>query len=186
LFSADSIDKKRNTEAVEVAPSTLASGRIAQYTPARTLPFAEVKDRVRQRVVALKAAELAKKDGMEKLAAWKADPASASLPAAAVVSRQDTQQQPQAVVEAALRVDPAALPAFAGVDLGEQGYAVVKVSKVLPREAPTEEAAKQERQQYAQWWASAENLAYYNLLKDRFKAEIKVAKPTGLEAGLTQ
>ena len=42
--------------------------------------------------------------------------------------------------------------------------------------------AKQERQQYGQWWASAENLAYYNLLKERFKVQIKVPKPTGTEA----
>jgi peptidyl-prolyl cis-trans isomerase D len=181
LFAADSIQKKRNTEAVEVAPNTLVSGRITQYTPARTLPFAEVKDKVRERVVAAKAAELAKKDGAEKLAAWKANPASANLPAAITLSRQETQQQPQAVIEAALRADPAKLPAFAGVDLGEQGYAVVKVDKVLPREAPAPDAAKLQSQQYAQWWSSAETLAYYNMLKDRFKVQINVPKPSGLE-----
>jgi peptidyl-prolyl cis-trans isomerase D len=27
---------------------------------------------------------------------------------------------------------------------------------------PVEAAAKQQRNQYAQWWTSAENLAYYN------------------------
>jgi peptidyl-prolyl cis-trans isomerase D len=162
---------------VEVAPSTLASGRITQYTPARTRPFAEVKDKVRERVVAAQAAELARKDGMEKLAAWKANPAGANLPAAVAVSRLETQQQPQAVVETALRADPAALPAFAGVDLGEQGYAVVKVNKVLPREAPPQQAAAQEREQYTQAWASAESLAYYNLLKERFKVQIKAQPP---------
>ncbi|MDB5882525.1 MAG: PpiC-type peptidyl-prolyl cis-trans isomerase [Ramlibacter sp.] len=181
LFAPDSIEKKRNTEAVEIAPNTLASGRVTQYTPARALPFAEVKDKVRERVVAARAAELAKKDGAEKLAAWKANPASANLPAAVAVSRQETQQQPQAVVEAALRADPAALPAFAGVDLGEQGYAVVKVGKVVTREAPAADAVKLQSQQYAQWWSSAETLAYYNMLKDRFKVQIKIAKPIGLE-----
>jgi len=181
LFSPDSIEKKRNTEAVEVAPSTLASGRIAQYTPARTLPFAEVKDKVRERVVAARAAELAKKEGMEKLAAWKATPASANLPAAITVSRQETQKQPSPVIEAALRADPSALPAFTGVDLGEQGYAVVKVNKVLPREMPPEAQAKQEQGQYAQAWGSAEALAYYNLLKERLKVEILAPKPTGME-----
>ena len=35
-------------------------------------------------------------------------------------------------------------------------------------------------QQYAQAWATAENLAYYNLLKERYKAQITVAKPSGL------
>ena len=79
------------------------------------------------------------------------------------------------------------MPAWVGVDLGDQGYAVVKVNKVLPREAPPPEVAKQERQQYAQAWAAAENLAYYNLLKERFKVQMKVAKPSGLdEPVLTQ
>jgi peptidyl-prolyl cis-trans isomerase D len=80
-------------------------------------------------------------------------------------------------VEAALRADPSALPAFIGVDLGQQGYAVVKVNKVLPREASNADAAKQELQQYARAWGAAENVAYYNLLKERFKTQVKVTKP---------
>ncbi|MBA3772293.1 MAG: SurA N-terminal domain-containing protein [Ramlibacter sp.] len=186
LFAPDSTEKKRNTEAVEIAPNTLVSGRVVQHVPARTLPFAEVNARVRERLVAVRAAELARKEGMEKLAAWKANPASANLTAPVAVSRQDTQKQPAAVVEAALRADPAVQPALAGVDLGEQGYAVVKVNKVVPRETPAPEVAKQEVQQYAQWWASAENLAYYELLKDRFKVQVKVAKPAITGASLTQ
>jgi peptidyl-prolyl cis-trans isomerase D len=177
LFSSDSVEKKRNTEAVEVAPSTLVSGRITQYSPARTLPFDEVKDRVRERLVAERSAELARKDGAAKLAAWKAAPASANLPAPVVLSRIDPQKQPPQVVEAALTADAGALPAWAGVDLGQDGYAVVKVDKIVPREPPTAQAAQQEQRQYAQGWGQAENLAYYNLLKDRYKAQILVPKP---------
>lgn len=178
LFASDAIEKKRNTEAIEVAPSQLVSGRIVQYTPARTQPFAEVKDQVRQRWLAQRGAEEARKEGMAKLAAWKAAPASATgLSPAVVVSREQTQKLPPPVIDAALRVDGAALPGFAGVDLGAQGYAVVKVDKVVARDVPVEAAAKQQRNQYAQWWTSAENLAYYNGLKERFKAEILVAKP---------
>jgi len=179
LFTPESIDKKRNTEAVELAPNVLASGRIAQYSPATTLPFADVKDKVRQRVVAVKAAELARKEGTEKLAAWKANPAAAAsgLPAPVIVGRTDGPAQPQQVVEAALRADPTTLPAFTGVDLGEQGYAIVKVNKLLAREQPAAEQAKQEREQYERWWASAEGLAYYNLLRTRFKAQILAPKP---------
>lgn len=177
LFAPENIEKKRNTEAVEVAPSTLVSGRVVQHTPARTLPFAEVKDRVRERLVAARSAELARKDGMAKLAAWKAAPASASLPPPVVLSRVETRNQPLPVVEAALRVDPAALPGWAGIDLGNDGYVVAKVNKVIPRPAPAPQMAQQERQEYAQAWATAENLAYYNMLKDRFKAQILVPKP---------
>jgi peptidyl-prolyl cis-trans isomerase D len=178
LFSPDSLEKKRNTEAVEIAPNTLVSGRVVKYTPARTLPLAEVKTRVRERVVAARAAELAKTEGMQKLAAWKANPASATLPAAVMVSRQDAQRLPTAVVEASLRTDPGA---FAGVDLGDQGYAVVKVDKIVPRDPPTPDKAKQELDQYTKWWSTAENLAYYNLLKERFKVKIELPKPPAPE-----
>jgi peptidyl-prolyl cis-trans isomerase D len=94
------------------------------------------------------------------------------------VSRDQTQKLPNPVIDAACAARrPSALPAFAGVDLGSEGYAIVKVEKVVPRDVPVEAAAKQQRDQYAQWWTSAENLAYYNGLKERFKAEILVPKP---------
>ena len=179
LFSPDAIEKKRNTEAVEVASNQLVSGRLTQYTPARTRPLAEVKEVVRQRWLAVRGAEEARKDGAAKLSAWKAAPASATLQSTVLVSRDPTQSPRQSVqlVEAALKADTAVLPVFVGVDLGAQGYAVVKVVKVMARDPAQEAVAQQERNQYAQWWTSAESLAYYTTLKERFKTEIKVAKP---------
>ncbi len=178
LFSADSLEKKRNTEAVEFGPGQLVAGRVAQYEPARTRPLAEVKEQVRERLKAARGVEEARKAGEAQLAAWKAQPASASLPAAVVVSRQDPAKQPRQVVEAALKAPVAGgAPAFVGADLGEQGYAVVKVGKVIPRAEPDASATKAEAQQYAQWWTQAEALAYYNLLKDRLKTQVKVAAP---------
>ena len=184
VFSPDAIERKRNTEAVEVASNQLISGRISQYTPARTRPLAEVKDIVRQRWLAMRGAEEARKDGAAKLAAWKASPASATLQDALVVSRDQSQapKQPAQIIDAALRANAAALPVFSGVDLGGQGYAVIKVTKVMPRDPAVEATAKQERSQYAQWWTSAESLAYYNVLKERFKTEIKVPKPVRAKA----
>ena len=182
IFAADTIEKKRNTEAVEVASNQLISGRVTQYTPARTRSLAEVKDIVRQRWLAQRGADEARKDGIAKLAAWKAAPATAVLSETLAVSRDQPQKQPLQVVDAALRVDAAALPALSGIDLGAQGYVIVKVLKVLPREALLDVAAKQERTQYNQWWTSAESQAYYNGLKDRFKTEIKVAKPVRVKA----
>ncbi|MDO9405992.1 MAG: SurA N-terminal domain-containing protein [Polaromonas sp.] len=180
IFAPDAVQNKRNTEALEVASSQLVSGRVTKYTAARTLPLAEVTDNVRQRWLAQRGAEEARKEGSAKLAEWKAAPATAVLPETAVASReqaQGQQQQPAQIIDAALKANVASLPAFVGVDLGPQGYAVVKVLKVTPRAAVAPEVAQQERSQYAQWWTAAESLAYYNVLKDRFKAEIKVTKP---------
>ena len=176
IFSQDSIDKKRNTEAVELAPNQLAAARITQYSPARTLPFDEVKARVHELLVQQQATERARSEGAAKLAEWKASPDAAKLPAAIVVSREAKQQQPSTLVEAALRASTQTLPAWVGVDLGTGGYAVVKVEKVLPRDATNATGRDRERDQYAQWWASAEGLAYYRLLKEKFKVEIKVAR----------
>lgn len=183
LFSPDSVEKKRNTEALEAGPSQLVSGRITQYTPARTLPLAEVKDRVRARLQQQRGAEMARKDGAEKLAAWKASPSTAAFPAAVVISRDQTQQLPAPVVSAVLSADTSAMPALVGVDLGPQGYAVVNVRKVLPPPEQAAAAAQQAQAQYTQWWTSAESLAYYNILKERFKADIKVSRPAEQKAG---
>ncbi len=181
LFSADSIEKKRNTEAVEVGPNQLAAARIAQYTPERTLPLAEVKDQVRAGWVAARSAEEAQKAGAAKLAEFKAAPATATLPESQAVSRADSKGLPGPVVDAALRADPAALPALVGVSLGKQGYVIVKVAKVLPRDARDETVTRQERAQYGQWWTAAESLAYYKLLQERFKVDIKVPRPATLD-----
>ena len=177
IFGSDAIEKKRNTEAIEIGPNQLAAGRIVQYAPARALPFAEVRNFVRERVVSARAAEMAKKEGIEKLAAWKAAPASATMPPGLVVSRDQAQNLPQPVLSAALRADASSLPALTGVDLGAQGYAVVRVNATLQRPAPAAPVAQQERAQYAQWWTSAENQAYYGLLKEQFKARILADRP---------
>ena len=49
-------------------------------------------------------------------------------------------------VAAALRADTATLPAWVGIDLGAQGYSVIKVNKVQARVAPAADMAKQELQ----------------------------------------
>lgn len=187
LFASDSVENKRNTEAVEVGPSQLAAGRVTTYTPARTLPLEEVRARVRTLYIAEKSAELARKEGEAKLAAWKATPASATgLAAATEVSREQSQNLPRPVIDAALRTPSDALPGWTGVDLGNAGYMVVKVNRVVPRQAPDAQRAQQERQQYAQWLTTAEGLAYYELLKQRFKAQIKAPRPDAAAQGAAE
>lgn len=183
LFSPDSIEKKRNTEAVEVGPNQLAAGRIVRYVPAQTQRLADVAKNVRERLLAERGSEAARKDGIATLAAWKAAPASAIVAAPVVVSREQAQQLSAQIVDAALRADTSTLPMFAGVDLGSQGYAIVKVNKVVSREPPPDTALQTQRNQYSQQWAAAETLAYYNGLKARAKAEIFVARPSPGQLG---
>lgn len=182
LFSADSIQNKRTTEAVEVGNSMLAAGRIVNYTPAMTVPWEQSKDKAKTLFIADKAAELARKDGEEKLNAWKAAPASATgLAAPITLSREQAHEQPRAVVDAVLAAPIDNLPSWVGVNLGATGYVVAKVEKIVPR-APQDAATNQkEQQQYTQVWSSVEALAYFDLLKQHYKAEIKVPRPSADE-----
>jgi peptidyl-prolyl cis-trans isomerase D len=114
---------------------------------------------------------MARAEGAKRLAEVQKAPAEVVGPAV-VVSRNQVQGLPRPVMEAVLRADAKKLPAALGVDLGDQGYAVVRVTQVLPREAsPGGDAALQ--QQYTQAWAGAETQAYLTALKQRLKVTVK-------------
>ena len=173
VFSDDVLRNKRNTEAIDVGASQLVSARIVQHQPARTPPLADVRERVRASVVQQQAAALARAAGQARLDELRKDPARA-LPTKAVVARNQPQQLPRAALEEVLRAPADKLPGLVSVDLGNEGYFVARVLKVLPREtdAATETALSG---QLAQLWGAAESAAYVEALKKRFKAELKPA-----------
>ena len=177
LFSPESLEKKRNTEAVEIGSNQLAAGRVVKHSPAHTQDLAEIKDKVRQLAIQEKAAAMAKTEGTAKLAAWKANPASAAVAAPVVVSRTDARAQHPKVVDAALKASTATLPTFVGADLGGDGFAAVKVVKIVPRTGIPAADAARDRGIYAQAWNSAEVAAYYENLKERMKTQILVPRP---------
>jgi peptidyl-prolyl cis-trans isomerase D len=180
VFSEDAIVKRRNTAAVEVAPNTLVSARVVNHRPAAVRPLEEVKAEARQQLIQAKSAELAKSEGQARLTAWKADATQAALGDVVTVSRDQAPALPQAVIDAALRADPAKMPALLGVDLGIQGYAVVRVNKIVPRPEATAQQSEQSRQQFARLWGQAESQAYLASLKSQFKVEMLAQKPKNL------
>jgi len=151
----------------------------------RTQPLAEVRAQVRERLVAVGTQELARREGTDKLAQWKQDAAKAALPAALVVSRDQAQGVASQVVLAALHADASTLPAWVGVDLGQGGYAVVRVNKVLPRGEAPQAVQQRDRDQYAQLWGAAEVQAYYATLRERFKAQTLVTASALADAPTT-
>lgn len=181
LFGSDALRNKRNTEAVETGPNQLAAGRVVSYSPAHVRPFAEVKPEVLAAVKAEMAAADARKAGESRLASLK-DAAGATLDTAPLtVSRAQRHDLPTPLVDAVLRADSTKLPAFVGVDLGAEGYAIAKIDKVLGRD-PDGGDAKQLAGAYAQAWTGAEMAAYYDALKDRFKVKIEPQKQPAADA----
>jgi len=177
LFSAEALEKKRNTEAVDIGSGVLVSARIVQHSPARKQTLEEAGSQVKTRWLADRSAELARQEGARRLAQWEKQPDQAKLPESLTLSREEAARVPMAVFNAAMRADPAALPSFKGVDLGAEGYAIVKVTQVLPRKERSPKELEQVRAQYTQWWSNAEGQAYYKLLQERYKVKFLVARP---------
>jgi peptidyl-prolyl cis-trans isomerase D len=172
LFADEAIKNKRNTEAVEVAPSTLVAGRVVEYKPVTKRPFEEVKAAISERVTQAEAANLAKKAGETRLAELKTKGDAAGFSDAKVVSRAKSQAINNAAALAVLKADVSKLPAYVGVELPGQGYGVYRINKVA-QSATVDNARRQaEQQQIADALAQQEMIAYLEALKQKAKVEI--------------
>jgi peptidyl-prolyl cis-trans isomerase D len=172
-FLADNLRSKRNALAVEIGANQLLSLRVTEHQPSRKQALAEVREQVKAGVLQAKAAKAAREEGASKLAQWKTQPAAAgTLPAAVTLSRVKTQNLPRAVVEAVLKAKADALPAWIGVDLGDEGYAVAVIEKVQAADLAEAGSLDKARAQVTQMWAQAESEAYYAALRKRYKAVV--------------
>ncbi|WP_269632738.1 SurA N-terminal domain-containing protein [Pelomonas sp. BJYL3] len=172
VFSKDSLQNKRNTEAVEFGPSQLVAAHVTDYKPARMPAFDDVKAQVTQLLVARQAAAMAVKAGAEKLAALKASGDVGSLQAAQTVSRIQPGKLPPQVLKAILQADASKLPSFVGLEAGDGSYVIAAVTQVLPREGQAADPVRA-AQQYAKAWSTAETEAYFKALKTQLKTTIK-------------
>ncbi|MYM39569.1 SurA N-terminal domain-containing protein [Duganella qianjiadongensis] len=175
LFSNESISSKRNTEAVETAPSTLVSGRIVEFKPASKRPLAEVDAAIRQRVTMEEAAKLAAKAGADKLAAFRKSGDASGFAAAKLVSRSKPEGINGLALQDIMKADTTKLPAYVGVDVPGLGYGVYRISKVQQPAVQDEERRKAEAEQINSIVAQQEMHDYIELLKQ--KAKVKILKP---------
>lgn len=175
LFSNESISSKRNTEAVETAPSTLVAGRIVEFKPASKRPLAEVDAAIRQRVTMEEAAKLATKAGTDKLAAFKKSGDATGFAAAKLVSRSKPEGINGLALQDIMKADTTKLPAYVGVDVPGLGYGVYRISKVQQPAVQDEERRKAEAEQINNIVAQQEMHDYIELLKQ--KAKVKILKP---------
>jgi peptidyl-prolyl cis-trans isomerase D len=175
IFSQDAIANKRNTEAVEVAPSTLVAGRVVEFKPATKRPLAEVQDQIRQRVTQEEEMRLARQAGEAKLAALKASGDATGFGETKVLSRtmQQTPIVPAAAI-AVLKADVSKLPAYVGVELPGQGYGVYRIGKVSLPAQPDQARRKQEADSIARAVGNEEMYGYIEALKKKAKAKLNV------------
>lgn len=172
LFSNDALKNKRNTEAVEVAPSVLVAGRVVELRPAAKRPLAEVEAQIRQRVTIEEAVRLARQAGEAKLAAAKAAGDATGFGAPVTVSRTMKPTINQAGAIAVLKADATKLPAYVGVDVPGQGYAVYRINKVSQPAQLDAARRKQEADQIGNMMGQQQMVDYVEALKVKAKAKV--------------
>jgi peptidyl-prolyl cis-trans isomerase D len=182
VFAAGSLKNKQNTAAVEVGANQLIAARVLAHRPAASIPLTEIKAQVQEQWLVKESQRLARQDGEKTLASFKeGKDTPVKLGASVVVSRNEPKGLTGQALMSALNASPHQLPGWVGLDQGNQGYVIIKINKVIPRDPPPTEVALQEVQQYEQWWSGAETAAYYRALKQRFKVEVKIPQPKPIQ-----
>jgi peptidyl-prolyl cis-trans isomerase D len=176
LFSDQVIKDKRNSEAVETAPNTLIVARALESKPSSVRPFADVEKSITAKLTREEAGKLARKDGEAKLAELKAGKTVADLkwPTLLAVSRSSPGGLPPAVLDAAMKLDAKAVPAYAGAENPAGGYTIVQVAKVIEAKTPDEAKLKALTTRVAQTVSQAEFLSL--LAVARTKTDVSITK----------
>jgi peptidyl-prolyl cis-trans isomerase D len=172
LFSSDSLQNKRNTDAIEVAPGTLVAARVIEHQPAAQRKFEEVRGEIADLLRRREAAELARKDGAAKLEKLRqgAD-AGVKWSNPKTVSRRETQGVPMEMLRPVLSADVAKLPAYVGLPVADAGYVLVRISKVTPG-AISEQQAAQAKERVAGMVAGAQYDAFVASLRERADVDV--------------
>lgn len=171
IFSEDALKKKNNIEAIEVAPSTLVSGRVLEYKPASKRPFDEVKAVIQAKVLETEALALAKKSGEAKLVALKAADNSSGFGGLKTVSRLKRADLSGDALLAIMKADVAKLPAYVGVEVPGVGYSVYRIAQVSAG-APDPARRANEAQQLESAAAQQDVFSYVEALKKKAKVEV--------------
>jgi peptidyl-prolyl cis-trans isomerase D len=180
LFADDSIKKKQNTEAIEVTPGTLISGRVTEYKAASQKPFEEVQAIVREAVTQTEAQKLAQKASEDKVAALKLKDDLTGFGDAQTISRVKQAGFNPAILQTVMKADATKLPAFVEVELPGVGYAVYRINKINQPATPDPARSASIQQQLTRSLAQQEMLAYVEAVKA--KAKVKILHPEALNA----
>lgn len=166
---------KRNTEAIEVAPNTLAAARVTETRPASMKPFDDVKAAIEDKLKHQNAAKLAVAQGEKVLSELKkvGDSGSVAWGTSVLAERQNSQGLSDGVLKQAFRMDASKLPAYVGAPSVDGGYVLIKLSTVEDGMANLDaESRKNAHASYANVLGAEYLSAYMKSLRNR--ADVKI------------
>jgi peptidyl-prolyl cis-trans isomerase D len=176
LFSEEATQKRRNTEAYEVAPGVLVAARVAEHAPATQRKFDEVRAEVEQKLRRAEAAKRAKQEGEARLAELrKGADAGLKWSVPKTVSRREPKELSPEALRAVMAADPNKLPAYVGVERGTEGYALYRVAKVIAAEPKADQAKGDDLARFERHMGNEQLESYVASLRARAKIEINQA-----------
>lgn len=170
VFAPEALEKKQNTEAVEVNPGLLVAARVLEHKPAGTRPLAEVAPMIRLKLTHQAARDKAIAAGAAALKAAQAGQPVNGLSAVMSLSRMRPLNLPPEAVKAIFKANPGKLPAYVGVETRE-GYRLYRINAVHDGEANPDHE-KMIRRDLTRMIGQEELRAYLEYL--RANAKIKV------------
>jgi peptidyl-prolyl cis-trans isomerase D len=172
VFAPDSLQKRRNTKAIEIGGNALVSVRVLDHHPEAPIPLEVVKPGIKDRLQRAAAAEMATKAGQARLAELQKAPGDDGFDAPRWVGRDDAQQLPPAALTSIMQLAPNHLPAFVGAGSSDGGFLVFHVLSVKPADAPAADAVASASEQWLRQLSSADEASYVQGLRQRFGAKV--------------
>ena len=177
LFKSDALERKLNTEAVDVGNGRLVSARVTAYEPERTEAVEEVREEIVGELKLGAASKEAEKRGRELLAKLRAGEAVAvDFGEAAKVTRGPGDIDP--LVQRELFSMPAstALPAYGGAVANDKDLVLFRVESTnVPEIADDDPRLVAVRNQYERILAERDLQAFLAELRRKYKVEVNLA-----------
>ena len=173
LFNADSLERKLNTEAVDLGNGRLAAARIVDYKA----PEIQALEAVREPIAALlkerTASELAEKKGQEAVAALREGSEDAVELAEPVTLTRRSSEVALDVLRGIFTLETGTLPAFGGVRGSDGNFHVFRVDSVTkPEIADGDERLAAIRGQYERLLAERDLKAFLAELRRKYGVEV--------------
>jgi peptidyl-prolyl cis-trans isomerase D len=173
IFSEDVLVNKRNTEAIEVSPGTIVAARVVDHRPARVQPFEDVKAGIEKKLLQSNASQLAAREGRQQLDQLRQGQATQlQWSAPQLVSRADSKGLAEPVMRQVFKTDAEKLPAYAGVEMPEGGYMLLRVSRVVNPDKTDTAQQKQLSEALSQMVGEEQFTAYVASLKSKAKISL--------------
>ncbi len=174
VFSTESLEDKRNTQAIEVQPNALLSARVIEHAPSADMPFEDVSKDIVDFLKTERAVEIAKQEGeaiLEKLRSGeRLSGLKWSKPGMVTLQRRQGLHPEGA--RAVFSADAKELPAYAGVSVDDGRYVIYRITKVRDVESVSPDEVQTATRQLSQLAEQEQYSAFVKNLRER--SEVKV------------